>query len=137
MAPVLDRGLDGSQVSQEFAGLVQDELVDGLGARAVFEGGLEVHTTLDLEAQVAAREILYGPAGYLAYPDNPDAALVSIEPPSGKYWLWSETARRVRSSTSRPSPAAARQLVQDLRAYRRAGARHRPRDDVPFRPEVL
>ena len=84
MAPVLDRGLDGSQVSREFAGLVQDELVDELGARAVFEGGLEVHTTLDLEAQVAAREILYGPAGYLAYPDNPDAALVSIEPSSGK-----------------------------------------------------
>ena len=84
MAPVLDRGLDGSQVSREFAGLVQDELVDELGARAVFEGGLEVRTTLDLEAQVAAREILYGPAGYLAYPDNPDAALVSIEPSSGK-----------------------------------------------------
>jgi penicillin-binding protein 1A len=84
MAPVLDRGLDGSQVSREFAGLVQQELVDKLGARAVFEGGLEVHTTLDLEAQVAARETLYGPAGYLALPDNPDAALVSIEPASGK-----------------------------------------------------
>lgn len=83
-APVLDRGLDGSQVSWEFAGLVQEELVDELGARAVFEGGLEVHTTLDLEAQVAARETLYGPAGYLAYPDNPDAALVSIDPSSGK-----------------------------------------------------
>ena len=63
---------------------MQDELVDELGARAVFEGGLEVHTTLDLKAQVAARETLYGPAGYLAYPDNPDAALVSIEPSSGK-----------------------------------------------------
>jgi penicillin-binding protein 1A len=84
VAPVLDRGLDGSQVSREFAGLVQQELVDELGARAVFEGGLEVHTTLDLEAQVAARETLYGPAGYLALPDNPDAALVSIEPASGK-----------------------------------------------------
>ncbi|CAN5657446.1 hypothetical protein BH24ACT22_BH24ACT22_12410 [soil metagenome] len=83
-APVLDRGLDGSQVSREFAGLVQDELVDALGARAVFQGGFEVHTTLDLEAQVAARETLYGPDGYLSYPENPDAALVSIEPSSGK-----------------------------------------------------
>lgn len=83
-APVLDRGLDGSQVSHEFAGLVQDELVDALGARAVFQGGFEVHTTLDLEAQVAARETLYGSEGYLPYPENPDAALVSIEPSSGK-----------------------------------------------------
>ncbi len=84
MAPVLDRGLEGSQVSREFAGLVQEELVNELGARAAFQGGLEVHTTLDLKAQVAARETLYGPAGYLSYPDNPDAALVSIEPESGK-----------------------------------------------------
>lgn len=83
LAPVLDKGLDGSQVSREFASLVQDELVSKLGARAVFEGGLEVYTTLDLEAQVAARETLYGPAGYLALPDNPDAALVSIDPESG------------------------------------------------------
>ena len=84
VAPVLDRGLDSSQVSREFAGLVQQELVDELGARTVFEGGLEVRTTLDLEAQVAARETLYGPSGYLALPDNPDAALVSIEPTTGK-----------------------------------------------------
>ncbi len=84
LAPVLDRGLEGSQVSREFAGLVQEELINELGARAVIEGGLEVYTTLDLEAQVAAREVLYGPSGYLAYPDNPDAALVSIDPTSGR-----------------------------------------------------
>ena len=84
LSPTLDRGLEGSQVSREFAGLVQEELVEKLGARTVFEGGLEVNTTLDLTAQIAAREILYGPTGYLAYPDNPDAALVSIDPASGK-----------------------------------------------------
>ncbi|CAN5909419.1 PBP1A family penicillin-binding protein [soil metagenome] len=84
LAPMLDRGLDGSQVSKEFAALVQDELVNELGSKAVFEGGLEVSTTLDLDAQVAAQEVLYGEAGYLAYPANPDAALVSIEPGSGK-----------------------------------------------------
>lgn len=82
--PMLDRGLEGSQVSQEFAGLVQEELIVKLGTRVVSEGGLEVYTTLDLEAQVAAREVLYGPAGYLALPDNPDAALVSIDPASGE-----------------------------------------------------
>lgn len=84
LAPELDRGLEGSQVSWEFATLVQEELVNELGARTVFKGGLEVDTTLDLNAQVAAREVLYGSNGYLAAPENPDAALVSIEPGSGK-----------------------------------------------------
>jgi penicillin-binding protein 1A len=84
LAPVLDTGLDRSSVSPEYAALVQRELVDRLGTREALRGGLSVHTTLDLEAQVAAREVLYGPAGYLAYPGNPDAALVSIEPGTGE-----------------------------------------------------
>lgn len=84
MDPVLDRGLEESQVSREFTGLVQEELVEKLGAKTVFKGGLEVYTTLDLEAQVTAREILYGPTGFLPYPESPDAALVSIEPSSGR-----------------------------------------------------
>jgi penicillin-binding protein 1A len=45
---------------------------------------LSVYTTLDLEAQSAAHEILYDPTtGYLPSPENPDAALVSIEPETG------------------------------------------------------
>ncbi|CAN5669777.1 PBP1A family penicillin-binding protein [soil metagenome] len=84
MAPVLDEGLESSPLTKEFTRRVQEELVNELGAKAVIEGGLTVYTSLDLEDQVAARDVLYGPAGYLAYPDNPDAALVSIEPESGK-----------------------------------------------------
>ncbi|MBA3471869.1 MAG: hypothetical protein H0T57_01350, partial [Rubrobacter sp.] len=53
------------------------------GANAVLAGGLSVYTTLDLEAQVAAEETLYKPGGYLSNPENPDAALVSIEPETG------------------------------------------------------
>ncbi len=83
LTPVLDTGLEGSPVSREYAALVQKELVDELGARTALRGGLSVYTTLDLQAQVAARELLYGPAGYLGYPGSPDAALVSIEPGSG------------------------------------------------------
>lgn len=84
VAPVLDTGLESSPLTKEFTRQVQEELINELGAKAVFEGGLTVYTSLDLESQVAARDILYGPAGYLAYPDNPDAALVSIEPESGE-----------------------------------------------------
>ena len=139
MAPVLlDRGLDGSQVSREFASLVQDELVDELGARAVFEGGLEVHTTLDLEAQVAAREILYGPAGIPGLPGQPGCrprlhrAFVRKNTGYGR-GSRGEFAVRPRD----PGPAAARQFIQDLRAHRCVGAGYRPRDHVPIWSEVL
>ena len=76
MSPRLDEGLESSPLTGEFTRRVQEELIDTLGAKTVFEGGLTVYTSLDVEAQVAARDVLYGPAGYLAYPDNPDAALV-------------------------------------------------------------
>lgn len=84
MSPMLDEGLESSPLTGGFTRQVQEELVDTLGAKAVFEGGLTVYTSLDVEAQVAAQDVLYGPAGYLAYPGNPDAALVSIEPESGR-----------------------------------------------------
>ena len=48
------------------------------------QGGLSVYTTLDLEAQVTAREILYDPTGYLPNPERSDAALVSLEPETGR-----------------------------------------------------
>ena len=83
MSPMLDEGLESSPLTSEFTRQVQQELINKLGAKTVFEGGITVHTSLDVEAQAAARDVLYGPAGYLAYPGNPDAALVSIEPESG------------------------------------------------------
>ena len=84
MSPMLDEGLESSPLTKEFTRRVQEELISALGTQTVFEGGLTVYTSLDVEAQVAARDVLYGPAGYLAYPGNPDAALVSIEPDTGE-----------------------------------------------------
>jgi penicillin-binding protein 1A len=50
----------------------------------VLEGDLSVYTTIDLKKQVAAHDIVYGPSGYLPAPDDPDLALVSIEPGTGR-----------------------------------------------------
>jgi len=82
-APMVDSGLTGPPLTRDFAEFVREELVNRYGANAVLAGGLSVYTTLDLEAQVAAEETLYKPGGYLSNPENPDAALVSIEPETG------------------------------------------------------
>ncbi|MBV9453003.1 MAG: transglycosylase domain-containing protein, partial [Rubrobacter sp.] len=83
-APMLDTGLTGPQATRNFAEFVRDELVSKYGANTVLTGGLSVYTTLDLKAQVEAQNTLYGPGGFLSSPDNPDAALVSIEPNTGQ-----------------------------------------------------
>jgi len=80
---MVDSGLTGPPLTRDFAEFVREELVNRYGANAVLAGGLSVYTTLDLEAQVAAEETLYKPGGYLSNPENPDAALVSIEPETG------------------------------------------------------
>ena len=82
-APMAETGLTGPPVTRNFAELVEEELVNRYGANTVLAGGLSVYTTLDLEAQVTAQEMLYKPGGFLSRPDDPDAALVSIEPGSG------------------------------------------------------
>jgi membrane peptidoglycan carboxypeptidase len=82
-APMVESGLTGPPLTRDFAEFVREELVNRYGANAVLAGGLSVYTTLDLEAQVAAQETLYKPGGYLSDPENPDAALVSIEPETG------------------------------------------------------
>jgi penicillin-binding protein 1A len=82
-APMVETGLTGSSLTKDFAQYVQEELVNRYGANAVLAGGLSVYTTLDLKAQVTAQDILYKPGGYLSSPENPDAALVSIEPQTG------------------------------------------------------
>jgi penicillin-binding protein 1A len=82
-APMVETGLTGPSLTKDFAQYVQEELVNRYGANAVLAGGLSVYTTLDLKAQVTAQDILYKPGGYLSNPENPDAALVSIEPQTG------------------------------------------------------
>jgi membrane peptidoglycan carboxypeptidase len=83
VAPMVESGLTGPALTRGFAELVQDELIGKYGTNTVLQGGLSVYTTLDLKAQVTAREVMYDPSGYLPDPGNPDAALVSIEPETG------------------------------------------------------
>src|SRR5215216_6580507 len=80
MVPMVESGLTGPALTRDFAQMVQDELIRRYGTNTVLQGSLSVYTTLDLEAQVTAREVLYDPAGYLPNPRSPDAALVSIDP---------------------------------------------------------
>jgi membrane peptidoglycan carboxypeptidase len=84
VAPMVESGLTGPTLTRDFVELVQEELISKYGANTVLQGDLSVYTTLDLEAQVTAREVLYDPSGYLPNPQGPDAALVSIEPETGR-----------------------------------------------------
>lgn len=82
-SPMLETGLSGPPLTRNFAEYVRGELIDRYGANTVLRGGLSVYTTLNLKDQLAARQTLYGPGGYLSDPSKPDAALVSIEPSTG------------------------------------------------------
>ncbi|MCA1687945.1 MAG: transglycosylase domain-containing protein, partial [Actinobacteria bacterium] len=59
VAPMVESGLTGPALTRDFAELAQEELVARYGANTVLQGGLSVYTTLDLETQVTAREVLY------------------------------------------------------------------------------
>src|SRR5919202_993667 len=83
-APMVESGLTGPALTRDFVELVQDDLVEKYGANTVLQGNMSVYTTLDLKAQVEAHDDLYGPDGYLPNPDGPDAALVSMEPGTGR-----------------------------------------------------
>jgi penicillin-binding protein 1A len=64
-----------------FTTWVRQQLVDEFGARRAFEGGLTVHTTLDLDLQDAAERAVNR---YLANPAGPSAAVVAIDNKTGK-----------------------------------------------------
>ena len=81
---MVETGLQGPSTTRSFADLAEDELIARYGANTVLRGGMSVYTTIDLQTQVAAREILYGPEGYLPGADDPDLALVSIDPETGR-----------------------------------------------------
>src|SRR5918998_2009180 len=83
-APMVESGLTGPALTRDFAELAQEELVARYGANTVLQGDLTVYTTLELENQVTPREALYDPSGYLPDPQGPDAALVSLEPETGR-----------------------------------------------------
>src|SRR5215218_1521904 len=77
-------GFTGPGLTRDFAQYTHDELIQRYGVKTVLEGDLSVYTTIDLEEQLAAHEIAYGPSGYLPDADDPDLALVSIEPGTGR-----------------------------------------------------
>ncbi len=83
-AAMVDSGLQGPSTTRNFADLAEEELIARYGANTVLQGGMSVYTTIDLQTQVAAREILYGPDGYLPNADDPDLALVSLDPQTGR-----------------------------------------------------
>ena len=59
---------------------VKDELIRRFGADVVRAGGLRVYTSIDLRLQQAARDAI---ARTLYLPDDPAAAIVSIDPRTG------------------------------------------------------
>jgi membrane peptidoglycan carboxypeptidase len=77
-------GFTGPELTRDFAQYTRDELIRRYGVNTVLEGDLSVYTTIDLEEQLAAREVAYGPSGYLPDADDPDLALVAIEPETGR-----------------------------------------------------
>jgi penicillin-binding protein 1A len=77
-------GFTGPALTRDFAQYTRDELIRRYGVNTVLEGDLSVYTTIDLKKQLAAHEIAYGPSGYLPDVDDPDLALVSIEPETGR-----------------------------------------------------
>jgi len=81
---MVESGLQGPSTTRSFTDLAEEELIARYGANTVLQGGMSVYTTIDLPTQVAAREILYGPEGYLPNADDPDLALVSLDPETGR-----------------------------------------------------
>jgi penicillin-binding protein 1A len=65
---------------QFFFDYVKQQLIDHYGVETVREGGLQVYTTIDLELQELARKAI---ADHLNLPDQPSAALVTIDPSNG------------------------------------------------------
>ena len=64
-----------------FTEYVKSQLIPEFGSGKVFGGGLEVHTTIDLELQKLAKQVI---REWLPNPRGPRAALVAIDPRSGE-----------------------------------------------------
>lgn len=60
---------------------VKRELVKKYGQKRVRQGGLKVYTTIEPRLQQAARTAMHG---ILPYPDDPQSAIVSIDPSNGQ-----------------------------------------------------
>jgi penicillin-binding protein 1A len=72
---------DTVKAAPYFVEYVKQLLIDELGSRKVFTGGLRVHTTLVPGAQRAAEEAV---ASVLGGPTDPEVALVALDPSTGR-----------------------------------------------------
>ncbi len=77
-SPELDEG--GIYAAPYFVAHVKKVLQEQYGTSLVFKGGLTVYTTLDTRLQTYAEEAV---RGVLDRPEDPDCALVAIEPSTG------------------------------------------------------
>ncbi|MHB1136670.1 MAG: PBP1A family penicillin-binding protein [Coriobacteriia bacterium] len=68
-------------VAPYFVEWVKQTVIDQFGPDAVYKGGLQIHTTLDPIAQTAAESAI---TSILDQPDDPTAALVSLDPRTGE-----------------------------------------------------
>lgn len=94
-----DLGLDLSRGffshrEPRFFDYVEARLIDTYGAKAVRDGGLRVHTTIDLGLQ---RVALAAMRTALPYPTDPAAALVAIDPRTGAIKAMASSASYSRS----------------------------------------
>jgi penicillin-binding protein 1A len=64
-----------------FFDYVEDKLIEAYGVKAVRDGGLEVHTTIDPRLQEIGLEAM---RSALPYSEDPSSALVSIDPRNGQ-----------------------------------------------------
>ncbi len=71
--------VDGLQTGY-FTSWVEQQLIERYGAQRALEGGLTVHTTIDLELQREAEQAVNN---YLPGPEGPTASLVAIENSTG------------------------------------------------------
>ncbi|HEV2742320.1 MAG TPA: transglycosylase domain-containing protein, partial [Rubrobacter sp.] len=111
---VVETGLQGPSTTRSFTDLAEEELIARYGANTVLQGELSVYTTIDLPTQVAAREIVYGPEGYLPGADDPDLALVSLDPETG----------RIKAMVGNRDPDAEFNLV--TQGHRQPGSAFKP-----------
>jgi penicillin-binding protein 1A len=73
---------------------VRQELLDRYGARTVAQGGLRVYTTINLNLQRLARKAI---AGVLNQPEDPAAAIVTLNPADGDIEAMAESQSYDRS----------------------------------------
>jgi penicillin-binding protein 1A len=84
-----------SRRENSFFDFVRSELIERYGVAEVRRGGLEIHTTVDLDLQSKAREAM---TGVLDQPGDPASAMVTIDPRNGHILAMASSARYRRST---------------------------------------